>query len=96
MAGELEAAERAHSDGETILLLYFREWIGGPVAMELTPEVAAGDCVRLWGSAREALVARASLSDGWSGQVNALLMEAAREEENSGNSGSANSMPALR
>jgi hypothetical protein len=79
MAGEPEAVERPIGDGEAILLLYWREWVRGPVEMELTPEAAAGNCIALWGSAREALVARASLSDRWSRSVNDLLMEAAKD-----------------
>jgi hypothetical protein len=67
------------SDTDAVLLLYFREWVNGPSGVPLTPEVAAGDCVQRWGSAREALVARATLSDGWSRRVNDLLMEAAQD-----------------
>jgi len=65
---------------ELILMLYFREWLRQPEGTLLTPEAAAGHCIQTWGSAREALVARARLSDRWSRKVNALLLEAARED----------------
>jgi hypothetical protein len=74
-------ASPALNEAEELLLLYFREWIarGG----EITPEVAAGFEIKLWGdakSARAEFIRAPHLRDPYFHRIRMLLDEAAEEE----------------
>jgi hypothetical protein len=77
----METERRPINDSEALLLLYYEDWLrdASAVGKRIIPGVAAGHAIKLWGSAEEALAARATLTDSYSCSVNAARWEAARD-----------------